>query len=381
VAELDADVIVIGLGAWGSSALWRLAASGISVLGLEQFGIGHSLGSTHGSTRVFRVACLEHPDLVPMALRSRELWRELETATGRTLLTQTGALMMGAEDSETVVGTAAAAASRGMTLESFTAAQLRARFPAYTAIPDDAVGLWDGDAGLTNPEAGIAATIATAISLGATALDGIRVSAIEEDGDHVVVRTAVRDFRAGQVVMAAGAWNAALAPELPFSPRRTPMFWFEPAAGNDLFDLESFPVFCREISPDTGLWGHGATADHPVKLGLLDTGDHFSDVDPDTMSRGIRLPDDHADLSASIDSAFAGLPSRPASVTPCIVTNSPDRQFVIGRHPGRSRIVVAGGDSGHGHKHAPAIGELIAQLIMGVDTTIPSAFVSPARFS
>lgn len=380
MAELDADVIVVGLGAWGSSALWRLAASGVSVLGLEQFGIGHSLGSTHGSTRVFRVACLEHPDLVPMALRSRELWRELETAADRSLLTQTGALMMGAEESETVAGTAAAATSRGMTLESFTAAQIRDRFPAYTAVPDDVVGLWDGDAGLTDPEAGIAATIAMALSLGATILDGVRVSAIEEDGDHVVVRTAARDFRAGQVVLAAGAWNAALAPELPFSPRRTPMFWFEPPTGDERFDLDAFPVFCRELSPDTGLWGHGATAGHPVKMGLLDTGEHFSDIDPDTMWRGIRLPEDHADLSATIEVAFSGLGSRPSSVTPCIVTNSPDRQFIIGRHPGRSRIVVAGGDSGHGHKHAPAIGELIAQLVTGVESTIPSAFVSPARF-
>ena len=76
--EFDTDVVVVGLGAWGSSALWRLAARGVDVVGIERFGAGHGQGSSHGETRLFRVACQEHPDLVPLARRAGELWRDKE---------------------------------------------------------------------------------------------------------------------------------------------------------------------------------------------------------------------------------------------------------------------------------------------------------------
>src|SRR4051794_21515797 len=105
MAAFDADVAVIGLGAMGSNALWRLTARGGGVLGLEQSGPGNVRGSSHGHTRLFRVACLEHPNLVPLAQRSLELWRELAARSGRPIIDVTGGLMIGPGDSDVVAGT------------------------------------------------------------------------------------------------------------------------------------------------------------------------------------------------------------------------------------------------------------------------------------
>ena len=91
--EFDAEVVVVGLGAMGSNATWRLAVRGRSVIGIERFHPGHVQGSTHGLTRIFRVACLEHPHLVPLARRSRELFVELERASGLPIVRQSGAVM------------------------------------------------------------------------------------------------------------------------------------------------------------------------------------------------------------------------------------------------------------------------------------------------
>jgi sarcosine oxidase len=73
VERIKKDAIVVGLGAWGSSTLWRLARRGLSVAGIEQYQLAHNLGSSHGTTRVFRIACSEHPRLAPIALKTFEL--------------------------------------------------------------------------------------------------------------------------------------------------------------------------------------------------------------------------------------------------------------------------------------------------------------------
>ena len=81
------DVIVLGLGAMGSAALYHLAKRGVRVCGIERFGVAHDRGSSHGTLRAFRKAYFEHPDYVPLALRAYDLWAELESACGASLPT------------------------------------------------------------------------------------------------------------------------------------------------------------------------------------------------------------------------------------------------------------------------------------------------------
>ena len=125
------DVIVLGLGGMGSAIAAHLAARGQRVLGLEQFTAPHEQGSSHGRSRVIRQAYFEDPAYVPLLLRAYELWRDLERASGRSLLTITGGLMLGAMDSAVVAGSYRSAKQHGLPHELLDAHEIRRRFPLF----------------------------------------------------------------------------------------------------------------------------------------------------------------------------------------------------------------------------------------------------------
>lgn len=385
--SLDADVIVVGLGAWGAQALWRLAERGRRVIGVERFGIGHPMGSTHGATRLFRIACMEHPGLAPIATRARDLWYDLGERTGQTLLRQTGGVMVGPRDGHVVAGTLRAVHEAGLESTVFEHDELVARFPQYAGFGPDDIGVWDPAAGISYPEKGVRAAVEVARSLGATVLTDTRVTAIDPVDGGVEVTAGGRVLRAARVVVTLGAWTPQFV-DHPLVARRTPLFWFEgttpeaTAPGGD-FDLAAFPVFIRQLPDGTTLWGHGADRGdgdgYAVKIGLEDSGGAFEDAEADTVDRYIHPAADYGMLSAAVARAFPGLDPTPAKAIACMVTNSPDRQFVIGHPGGDTRVVVAGGDSGHGFKHAPAIGELLAQLAVDEEPFTDIDFMSPDR--
>ena len=95
MANTQFDVIVIGMGVMGAATLATLAKRGARVLGIEQFAIGHDRGSSHGESRIFRIAYYEHPDYVPLLKRALHQWRELETECETTLLHPCGGLWLG----------------------------------------------------------------------------------------------------------------------------------------------------------------------------------------------------------------------------------------------------------------------------------------------
>lgn len=374
------DVVIVGLGALGSHAAWRLASRGLKVLGLEQFWIGNNLGSTHGHTRLFRVACLEHPGLTATALRSRELWRELETASGEELLRTTGGLTVGPPDSHAVSGALEAAARNGLSLRRLTSTELHEEYPQHAAVPSHFVGLLDPDAGVAKPERSVASACAAAERLGARILPHNAVTEIESSGSGVTVHTNAQSFSASKVVVTAGPWLSKLVPSIEAQPRRTPMMWFKPLTHDGMFDIESFPVFIRYIDEDLGLWGHGDVFSHGVKIGFEDKGEHFSDTDPDTVERAISPTTDWQELSDVVKSAFPGLDPIPSAAISCMITHSQDGQFVLGPLAEHSNVIVGGACSGHGFKHSPALGELIAQSANGEDFFTDISFMDPARF-
>ncbi|MGH7176698.1 MAG: FAD-dependent oxidoreductase, partial [Tepidisphaeraceae bacterium] len=108
------DVIVVGVGAMGSATCFELARRGVKVLGLEQFTIGHDRGSSHGATRMIRLAYYEHPDYVPLLRRAYQKWCELETLSGESILHVTGGLYIGRPEGELVRGTTEAATLHGL---------------------------------------------------------------------------------------------------------------------------------------------------------------------------------------------------------------------------------------------------------------------------
>ncbi|HEV7626193.1 MAG TPA: FAD-dependent oxidoreductase, partial [Streptomyces sp.] len=183
------DVVVIGLGAFGSAALWRLADRGIDVVGVERHGVGHDFGSSHGGTRLFRVACLEHPGLASIALKSLELWSELHAQTGEVLIRRTGCLSAGSPRSRPVSGTLTAAAAAGVPVVVLGHDELVARQPQYAGMAPEDIGVWDPGAGICYPERTVRAQTAAARRLGADVREHTTVSGIEADRGGVTVCT------------------------------------------------------------------------------------------------------------------------------------------------------------------------------------------------
>lgn len=382
--QFDTDIVVVGLGAWGASALWRLAERGVDVVGIERFGLGHGQGSSHGETRLFRVACHEHPDLVPLALRAGELWRELEAASGEELLRLTGGITIGPPDEEIMARALAVARAHDLPIEQLTARQVRARFPQHTNVPDNFVGVLDPMAGVVKAEASVRAACAAAASAGATIYCDTRVTSIRLVEGGVVVTTRLREFTARQAVVTAGAWLSKLVPKLPLETLRIPMNWFKAHddATRKRFEVEDFPVFIRHVDQNRSLWGHGAVFGHHVKVGLSERSSTpvVAGIDPDQCDRGVSPQDWHG-VAPALAIAVADLDPQPVRSVPCLITNSPDGQFLIGRPSSDPRLVIGGGCSGHGFKHATGIGEALAQITLSEQTFCDLGFTDPNRFS
>src|SRR5579863_856242 len=135
------DVIVAGVGGMGSAAVYHLARRGRRVLGLERFDIPNDQGSSHGITRIIRLAYYEHPSYVPLLRRAYELWHELEGAVGETLLITTGSIDAGPSGSAVFEGSLRSCELHDLPHEVLTSAELRARFPGYH-LPDDSMAVF-----------------------------------------------------------------------------------------------------------------------------------------------------------------------------------------------------------------------------------------------
>ncbi|MGH7604227.1 MAG: N-methyl-L-tryptophan oxidase, partial [Gemmatimonadaceae bacterium] len=201
------DAIVVGLGAMGSATLCHLALRGARVLGLEQFAPGHSLGSSHGDSRIIREMYFEHPLYVPLVQRAHQLWRDLEERSGASLMTITGGLMIGPPDGMVVTGTLRSVAEHSLPHEILTAAETRARFPAFRMV-DDLTAVFDPRAGILDPEACNRAHIEVARNAGAETHFNEGVTGWAADGDGVRVTTINGTYSTDLLALTAGPWTA-----------------------------------------------------------------------------------------------------------------------------------------------------------------------------
>lgn len=354
------DVAIVGLGAMGSAAAWQLASRGQRVIGFDRFAPPHGLGSSTGRSRIIREAYWEHPGYVPIVRRAYELWERLERDARQALVRQTGGLVIGPVQGVLVSGALASAEVHGVPCERLTAEAVRRRFPALH--PDDAlVAVLEPRAGIVAPEAAIRAMLSQATRLGATCRTDAPVLSWAPDGDGVILRTAHERVVAGRVVLAAGAWMAEeiTGLRLPLVVQRQVMFWMRPTGDAAAFGPARLPVW---------LW---ETGDGAMWYGFPDTGEgakvarHQAGV-PTTAAGVDRTigPNDTGPLRAFLATALPGLSGPPAESAVCLYTNTPDGHFLIDRHPGCAAVLIASPCSGHGFKFAPAIGEILADLVM-----------------
>ncbi len=356
------DAIVIGLGAMGSATLFHLARRGLRVLGLEQFSQGHELGSSHGDSRIIRETYFEHPLYVPLVRRAHELWRELEQASGKSLMKITGGLMIGPADGMVVAGTLRSATEHQLPHEVLTPAQVHERFPAFELAPN-LVAVLDPRAGYLDPEACNRAHIDAARAAGATALFNEPVLDWNADGDGVQVRTQGGTYTADRLVLAAGAWNTGLAHDLklPLMIERQSVFWLNPSAGRELYEADRFPIYAYEYKAGHICYGFPRLT-RGVKASVMHSGEIAPD--PDSVERGVN-DDEVKPLRAALRPVLPTLADAPVrDRATCLFTNTPNHDFIIDFHPLHPQVLISSPCSGHGFKFASAIGELQAELLM-----------------
>jgi sarcosine oxidase len=353
------DVIVVGLGAMGSAAAYHLARRGRRVLGLDRHAPPHAFGSSHGQTRIIREAYFEHPLYVPLVQRAYEAWGELERETDRTLLLQTGGLMIGRPDGVVVEGARRSAEEHRLPHEVLSAAEVRHRFPALRPS-EDMVAVWEPRAGILFPEACIEAHLAMARRHGATLQMDEPVLRWEPDGDGVRIVTAKGEYAAAQTVLTAGSWMKALLPDLdlPLAVERQVLYWFTPQQDPERFAPARCPIHLWEHEPNR-FWYGFPDLGNGVKIARHHEGDP---ADPDTIDREV-----HAEEIESMRGVLrrflpdADGPLR--SVAVCMYTNTPDEHFLIDRHPAHPQVLIASPCSGHGFKFSSVIGEALADLL------------------
>jgi sarcosine oxidase len=374
------DVIVIGLGGMGSAAAAQLAARGQRVLGLEQFQPAHAFGSSHGRSRVIRLAYFEHPAYVPLLLRAYELWERLELDSGRSLLTITGGLMIGAPDSDVVSGSLRSAREHGLAHEVLEAAEIRRRFPPFMPQPGE-VALYEGRAGVLRPEVAIHAHLERARTGGADLRFDQRVvdwQALPSGG--VEVRTLHDRHQAARLVLAVGAWASALfrLPDLPLEVERQVLFWFDPAGGAGAYAADRFPIYIWDLGE--GVQFYGFPADEVgVKVAFFRTGGKAR-CTADTVDRTV-APEEVRAMRQALGPRLPALASGTLVKTvTCMYTLTPDHHFVIGLHPHHPDVVIASPCSGHGYKFASVVGEVLADLAIDGTTGHRIELFSPARF-
>lgn len=391
------DVIVLGLGGFGSGAAYHLARRGVRVLGLDQFGPAHDQGSSHGETRIIRKAYFEHPEYVPLLLRAYDLWADLEAESQRQLFWKCGLMLAGLPDSEAISGARLSASQHGLTVQNLSAAAASQRWPGFR-VPGSFDVVFEPDAGFLKVEDCVRTYLDRAAAHGATLRFDEPVVSWSSTGREVRVRTTSREFVAASLVITAGPWAASVMSDLrlPLQVLRKPVLWCETTSA--VYNLDaSMPTFYFEmpiartptsVPPDVGI---RATDEMPSTFygfpsldgKLLKVAQHSGGeivADPILVDRQLH----EADVQPVANFLQICLPEirpQPARHSVCMYTATPDRHFVVDRHPEFSNVVIGCGFSGHGFKFTSVLGLAFADLATTGRTELPIQFLNLARFS
>lgn len=371
------DVLVIGLGAMGAATVYQLAKRGVKVKGIDKFTPPHTHGSTHGETRITRAAIGEGLQFVPLAMRSHQLWREIEHESGETLFNQCGGLIMARagqqswmHDQRDFLGnTFRAAEEFGIAHERLSTNDIAARFPQFM-LQGDEYAYFEPGAGYVMPEACVRSQLQLAAQYGADLSYGEKVISVASAGKQTIVETDRARYTPGTTIVTAGPWVPTLLPTLAtkLTIRRQVLYWFEREA-NDVSDnpilsyrADNFPIF---------IW-HWGTSEDDVFYGFpqIDDANNIKvaseqrafSTTPEAVDRIVSQTEITEMYVNHVAGKLRGISAHCVKATTCLYSNAPSANFIIDRLPDQPDTIVVSACSGHGFKHSAAIGEAVAAM-------------------
>lgn len=373
------DAIVVGLGAIGSATVHHLAKRGQRVLGLEMFQPGHDQGSSHGYHRMIRKSSIHADGYTPLAERAIELWHALERDSSETLLRLIGEVRLVHPNCNPRFGEIAGEMSRRGSWQILSHDELGQRFPGFR-LTDDIIATYEADAGFLRSEAGILAHLDVAARHGALVQTSAEVTSWAIDGAGVRVTTRDETYTADRLLLTTGPWAAELLADLglPLRVERVINGYFEPERP-DLWSAENGAPDFLLVVPEGDFYGMPAVEGVGLKIGLSGGEGHGV-----TTARTIDRTVSDAEigrLRQVLDTYMPGANGLELRHITCMCTYTPDRGFIVDRHPRHDQVLIGCGFSGRGYKFAPTVGEILADLATAGETRHDIEFMSARRFA
>ncbi|MFZ4827989.1 MAG: N-methyl-L-tryptophan oxidase [Phototrophicaceae bacterium] len=381
------DVIVVGLGAMGSATSYQLAQQGAKVLGLDRFHPPHEMGSSHGETRITRLAVGEGEAYIPLVRRSHAIWRDLEARTEQSVFYETGGYIMCPRDGKTsfhgtsnfVQATATLANQYDIPHELLDAPTVRARHPMIN-LPNHMDTYYEPSSGLVLPHRAVALQLQVAQQLGATLRMNEPMLDYHYTPDGVTVRTAHDTYHADRLVISSGAWFSECVPPSVaehITVLRQTLFWFE-VEDLPAFSFGRFPFLIwigDQLEDFFSVFTHIEGGLPAIKML---TEQFIETTSPHTVNRTVSEEEIESFYHTHASKNLHGIKRNCLHSAACLYTMTTDDHFILDWHPESERVLLVSACSGHGFKHSAAVGLAAAELTLHGRTTFD---VSPFRLN
>ena len=354
------DVAVIGAGVFGAWTAWHLAKRGQRVALVEAYGPAHSRASSGGETRIIRMGYGADELYTQWSQKSLTQWKDFFAAARQPLFLETGVLWMAGDEDARLQQTKATLKRCGVTFEELDRAALEKRYPQI-GFEDIKRGIFEPKSGVLMARRAVAAVVEDAVRIGAEYRCAEVLSPTGSGRAHEVATSNGEKIAAGQFVFACGPWLGKVFPDVlgaQIFPSRQEVFFFGTPAGDARFAPLALPTW---LFQEDLVYGMPDIEGRGLKIAFDEHGER---VDPDTQSR-IVSPAMTETVRKYVARRFPALKDAPIVETRvCQYENTSNGDFLIDRHPEMENVWFAGGGSGHGFKHGPALGEYVTGRLL-----------------
>ena len=378
---MNYDFIIVGAGGIGSAAAYYLAKERQRVLLLEQFELDHQQGSSYGYSRVIRYA-YDHPLYIQLMRAAYPLWFALEKEAGEPLYIKTGELDFGLPKTASLQQLAASMEGAKLPYEWLSSSEIKSRFSQFQ-LREEMAGLYQPDTGILKASKCVLAHASLAQKLGAIIREKTAVNQIEVRNSSLVVRTSDETYYAPKIILAVGSWAkhflAKQGLDLPLKIMPCQLGFFEPDKPQN-FVPGKFPIFLAHITDNYGEFPYGIpSCDHSgVKFSTFYGWETVNTIDEVEGA----ISEDWAEKFRQFLRQY--LPSANGKLMAtrrCLYTMTPDKHFIIDRHPQQPNILIAAGFSGHGFKFTTLVGKILADLGIKGETEHDISLFKLSRFN